>query len=72
MKSADLLYFPGHVAMYLGNGKFVHATGHIGDNCVTISSLDPYNDIYRKDLAENITAVGSVFPLTKAAAFTID
>ncbi|MBE6722072.1 MAG: NlpC/P60 family protein [Ruminococcaceae bacterium] len=72
MKPADLLYFPGHVAMYLGNGKFVHATGHVGDSCVTINSLDPYNDHYREDLAENMIAVGSAFPLQKLAAFTAD
>lgn len=72
LKPADLLYFPGHVAMYLGNEQFVHATGHVGDSCVTVNSLDAYNDAYRKDLAGNITAIGSVFPLTKSAAFSID
>lgn len=29
-KPGDLLFFPGHVAMYLGNGEFVHATASAG------------------------------------------
>ncbi len=29
-KPGDLLFFPGHVAMFLGNGEFVHASASVG------------------------------------------
>ena len=29
-KPGDLLFFPGHIAMYLGNGEFVHSTAGVG------------------------------------------
>jgi hypothetical protein len=32
-------FFPGHVAMYLGEGRFVHSTGHTGTEGVILSSL---------------------------------
>ena len=59
----DLLYFPGHVAVYLGDGKYVHATAKTGSDGVVVNSLNPEDPDYRPDLAEGITAVGSLFPL---------
>ena len=59
----DLLYFPGHVAVYLGEGKYVHATARTGSDGVVINSLRPEDPDYRPDLAESLTAVGSLFPL---------
>lgn len=61
MKPADLIYFPGHVAMYLGDGRYVHSTGHAGDDGFALNSLDPAAPDYRPDLPETITAVGSYF-----------
>lgn len=61
MKPADLLFFPGHVAMYLGEGKYIHSTGKAGDDGVTINSLDPADPDYREDLDKGMTAVGSYF-----------
>lgn len=61
IKPADLLYFPGHVALYLGNGKYIHCTGNLGSFGCVINSLRPEDNDYRADLAESITAVGSVF-----------
>ena len=29
-KPGDLMFFPGHIAMYLGNGEFVHSTAGVG------------------------------------------
>ncbi len=58
---ADLIYFPGHVAMYLGMGRYVHATGRAGDDCVTINSLYENCPAYREDLAKGILCAGSVF-----------
>jgi hypothetical protein len=61
LQPADLLYFPGHVALYLGHGDYIHSTGNLSAFGCTINSLNPYSPVYRKDLAENLTAVGSVF-----------
>ena len=60
-RAGDLLYFPGHVAMYLGGGEYIHSTGRAGDNGVTINSLYPEAANYRADLPGQITAVGSYF-----------
>lgn len=61
IKPADLLFFPGHVAMYLGNGRYIHSTGKSGDDGVTYNSLNPEDPDYRADLREKITQVGSYF-----------
>jgi len=61
MKKGDLLYFPGHVAMYLGDQRFIHATGREGSDGVVINSLDPQAPDYRSDLATSLSAVGSLF-----------
>lgn len=61
MKPADLLYFPGHIAMYLGDGLYIHSTGKAGSDGVVINSLDPAHPDYRADLPQQITAVGSYF-----------
>ena len=62
---ADLLYFPGHIALYLGNGQYIHSTARAGSDGVVINSLYPSAPDYRPDLAEKLLAVGSVFPLTR-------
>lgn len=59
MAQGDLLFFPGHVAMYLGQGRYLHATGHPGSDGVTVNSLDPADSDYRPDLAHAIVHVGS-------------
>lgn len=61
IKPADLLYFPGHVALYLGNEKYIHSTGNPKSFGCVINSLSPKDNDYRADLAENLLAVGSVF-----------
>lgn len=61
IKPADLLYFPGHVALYLGNGKYIHCTGNLNSFGCVINSLYPEDNDYRADLAESLLAVGSVF-----------
>ena len=60
-KPGDLLFFPGHVAMYLGEGRFVHATGHTGTEGVILSSLTEGAPDYRPDLKKSMTAVASIF-----------
>ncbi len=61
MKVGDLLFFPGHVAMYLGDGLYVHSTGKIGSGGVVFNSLNPESPIYRQDLVDCMKAVGSIF-----------
>ena len=61
MKPGDLLFFPGHVAMYLGQGQYIHSTAYNGSDGVVINSLDPAAPDYREDLDKGMTAVGSIF-----------
>lgn len=61
MREGDLIFFPGHVAMYLGDGLYIHSTGKAGDNGVTINSFDARHPLFREDLPKCITAVGSYF-----------
>ena len=60
-KAGDLLFFPGHVAMYLGDGRYIHSTGKAGSDGVTFNSLDPAAPDYRADLREKLSGVGSYF-----------
>lgn len=61
VKPGDLLFFPGHVAMYIGHGRYCHSTGKAGDNGFAVNSLIPSDDDYRADLREKITQVGTYF-----------
>ena len=61
IKPGDLLFFPGHVAMYIGDGRYCHSTAKSGDNGFTVNSLDPNAPDYRADLPKMITQVGSYF-----------
>lgn len=58
MKLGDLIYWPGHVAMYIGNDKYIHSTGASGG--VVINSLNTEHDDYREDLA-SIYEIATVF-----------
>ena len=60
-KAGDLLFFPGHVAMYIGDGRYIHSTGKAGNDGVTFNSLDPEAPDFRADLKEKLTGVGSYF-----------
>lgn len=66
MRVGDLVYFPGHVALYLGNGEYIHSTARAGDNGVVINSFYPDSPLYRPDLPKQITAVGSYFARREA------
>lgn len=61
VKRGDLLFFPGHAAMYLDRGLYIHSTGAPGSDGVTINSLDPAAPNFRADLAESLLKVGSIF-----------
>ena len=61
MRPADLLFFPGHVAMYIGEDRYVHSTGRNGSDGVVINSLNPSDKDYREDLHCKLKVVGSLF-----------
>lgn len=58
-KAGDLLYFPGHMAVYLGDGDYVHASAREGQ--VYISSFCPDSEVYDEFLAKNLSHTGTVF-----------
>ena len=58
-KPGDLLFFPGHVAMYLGDNRYCHSTAK--SSGFDINSLDPRDPDYREDLHRKITGVASYF-----------
>lgn len=66
-KPGDLLYFPGHIAMYIGDDScggqdmYIHSTGKSGSDGVVINSLDPKHPLYREDLVKSLNGVGSIF-----------
>lgn len=64
-KKGDLIFFPGHVAICLGEGRFIHSTGYEKSFGCVINSLNPGDADYREDLANTITAVGSIFPMER-------
>ena len=61
LKEGDLVFFPGHVAVYLGKGKYVHATANEKAPRVTINSLNPADPDYREDLDKSVEECGSLF-----------
>ena len=60
-KPGDLLFFPRHVAIYIGEDKFIHASG--SSAVVKINSLNKDSKLYRKDLDEKYICTGTVFKL---------
>lgn len=57
----DLIFFPGHVAMYIGQGKYINSTGYSEHFGVAISSLRKEDPDYREDLFKMISGCGSLF-----------
>lgn len=63
IKQGDLLFFPGHVALYLGGERklYLHSTAKAGSDGVDLNSLVKTDPLFREDLAGSITAVGSLY-----------
>ena len=49
------------MALYLGEGKYLHSTAKNGSDGVVINSLNPADPDYRADLDQGMTAVGTIF-----------
>lgn len=62
-KPGDLLFFPGHIALYIGDDRYIHSTGKNGSDGVVINSLNPKHEDFRQDLWEKLESVGSMFPV---------
>ncbi|WP_430885543.1 NlpC/P60 family protein [Fusibacter sp. JL216-2] len=58
-KPGDLLYFPGHIALYLGKGQYVHSTGSQGG--VVQNSLIEGSNNFHESLRKDLYAWGSIF-----------
>ncbi len=61
MDEGDVLFFASTAGIYMGEGKFVHATEAPGAEGVVVSSLRPKDEEYRADLAGQIVTVGSLY-----------
>lgn len=57
-KPGDLVFFPGHVALCIGDDKYVHATGREG--YVLLNSFNPKHQEYREDLDKSCTGAGTL------------
>ena len=62
LKPGDTIHWSGHVGLYLGEGKFIHANGK--DFSTKIASLISGDEDYREDLASPsvINTFGTAFP----------
>ena len=60
-KPGDLLFFPGHGAMLLEDGTYLHSTGRAGSDGVVINSLRPGDPRYREDLPRTLRTAGTIF-----------
>lgn len=59
LRTGDLLFFPGHVAISLGGERFLHAYG--GAEAVVENSLDPDDPDYLPDLDESFSCARRLF-----------
>lgn len=59
LKKGDLIFFPGHVAMYLENGNFVHSA--TSNDVVKINSFNKNSEDYNEYLEKCTKQFGSVF-----------
>ena len=56
--AGDLIFFPGHVALHLGDLSILHASRRRG--CIAIESLHKKSPVFREDLVNDITSVRKV------------
>lgn len=61
IRKGDLMYFPGHVALYLGNGEYIHCSAYRYSYGCCVNSLDPQSPLYRADLVDLLRHGGTAF-----------
>lgn len=61
VRPGDVLYFPGHMALYLGSRRYLHATARAGSDGVVINSLFAGDPGYRADLEKLVLCAGTLF-----------
>jgi len=59
MRTGDLIFFPGHVGIYLGNGEMIHA--NLSRGCVSIDSLEKSHPNYASHLDKNFLGARRYF-----------
>lgn len=59
LKKGDLIFFPRHVVMYLGNGYYVHASN--SNDIVKINSFNKNSSNYNEYLDKSPKRFGSIF-----------
>ena len=59
IEKGDLIFFPGHVAMYLEDGNYVHSS--TSNDIVKINSLNENAENYNEYLGKCIKRFGSIF-----------
>jgi hypothetical protein len=52
LKSGDLIFSPGHVAVYMGKGSIIHSSLKAGG--VKVESIDNKSKLYREDIDKKI------------------
>jgi len=58
MRKGDLIFMPGHAAVYIGAGKIIHSSLKAGG--VKIESIEKSSHLYRPDIAKRITQIRRV------------
>ena len=61
LQIGDLLFFPGHIGIYIGEGRFIHATGHRDSFGCVYAGFQEKDPGYRPDLKASLLACGSIF-----------
>ena len=61
LRPGDLIYYPGHVVMYMGDGRIIHSTAKAGADGVVINSLRPGDIGFAEHLYGEISCAGSIF-----------
>ena len=61
MRRGDLLFFPGHVAVYLGEGATATPPDALATTASPSTASTPDAADFRPDLAAKLSAVGSYF-----------
>ena len=59
LKKGDLIFFPGHVAMYLDDGNYVHAS--TSNDVVKVDSFNEKAHNYNEKLGKSSKRYGSMF-----------